>query len=200
MHPSKFGDTYDIAKMSILGWLLEDGEEWLTHPMYFPPQNEVRDETFPGRYADFLEARLVNGDIARRPQLTHAVAEDPGHLFLDPDTGLRLGRARNRDAVSSDELIEIAHSRNRQQNLVLVYDQSIDRNAGPPRQQIREKLRHLHAANPVVHGAAYVSHIAFIWVSTDPEIVSAATRKLVLASRLPERCFVDDGCAHIPHA
>ena len=195
MHPSKFGDTYDIVKLSLLGWLLPD-ERWLTHPMYFPPRREVRDNTFPRRYADFLGARLVHGNIAQRRQLTRAVAEDPGHLFLDPDTGLRLGNARNRDAVSSAELIEIAHSPNRQQNLVLVYDQSIDRNAGPRRQQIRRKLRCLHEAN--IHGTAYVSHTAFIWVSKDPEIVSAATRRLVLASHLPECCLVDDGCPHIP--
>ena len=200
MHPSKFGDTYDIAKLSILGWILEDGQEWLTHPMYFPPQKEVRDETLPCWYADFLGVQLVSGEITQRRQLLRAVAEDPGHLFLDPDTGLKLGKARIRTHVSSDELIDIVHSDNHKDHLVLVYDQSMDRNAGPRRQQIKEKLRHLRAAEPAVHGAAYVSHTAFIWVSPDPKIVCDATRRVLQASHLPECCFVDDECGHIPHA
>ena len=84
-------------------------------------------------------------------------------IFLDPDTGLRIGKSRNRDAVSSDELIEIAHSQNRERSLVLVYDQSIDhrwKTAGTPKRQIRKKLRDVYEAGCNVHSAAYVSHIA----------------------------------------
>ena len=205
MHPSKFGDTYDMAKMCMLRWLAPD-EEWFIHPMYFPPGNQVRDDAFPGRYADFLELQLVRGNIAQRQDLVNAVANDPGHLFLDPDTGLRpdngiqLDRAEWRKFVSEDELIEIACSTDREQKLVLVYDQSIDRRYRQvcvPRQQIRMKLRRLHDAG--VHAVAYVSHIAFIWASSDPGVVNAATRRLLCASGLPIFRFVDDGCAHIQH-
>ncbi len=200
MHPSKFGDTYEMAKLCMLGWLAPD-EEWLIHPMYFPAKSEAPDETFPCWYADFLGVRLVRGNIKQRPKLVDAVAANPGRLFLDPDTGLRLNKAKLRQFVNVEEFIAIAHSPARERKLVLVYDQSINFNhgeAGTPRQQVRRKLCRVHDAN--VHAVAYVSHIAFIWASTEPEIVSAATRRFLLGSRLPLWRLVDDGCAHIPQA
>ena len=215
MEPIKFGDTFDIAKRSVLGWL--DPEwNWLMHPMYFPARN--RDEAFPGQFADSLGVRLVQGDIEQRPQLVEVVATNPGHLFLDPDKGLRLDNwrwdpveglqldnlrrdlAESRPFVNIDEFIEIARSPARERKLVLVYDQSINRDyrkAGTPRQQLMRKLWRLRGVG--IHAVAYVSHIAFIWASTNPEIVCAATRQLLLASHLPDCCFVDDGCAHVPH-
>ncbi len=200
MHPSKVGDTYDIAKLCMLGWLIPE-EEWLVHPMYFPAQDEKRDETFPCWYADFLGLRLVSGDIRQRRNLVNTVAENPGHLFLDPDTGLRLrlDPANQRQFVSADEFIEIVHSPARDRKLALVYDQSINfdtRKAGSRRDQVREKLRCLHSAD--IHAVAYVSHTAFIWASKDPTVVNTATTRLLSESRLPPCCFVDDGCAHVP--
>lgn len=195
MHPSKFGDTYDIAKLRILTWLVP-GEKWLIHPMYFPPGKEDRDETFPCRYADFLGLCLVSGNIVQRRHLVNAVVDDPGNLFLDPDTGLRLGDNKLREYVSVSELIEIASARKR--DLVLVYNQRINfdvRKAGTRRHQVKEKLDHLHDAN--VHAVAYVSHVAFIWASIDPNVVKDATRRIQKESRLPSCCFVDDGCGHM---
>ena len=199
MHPIHYGDTYEMAKLCVLRWLVDD-EEWLIHPMYFPPNREEPDQTFPCRYADFLGVRLVGGNIHRRLDLVDAVAKDPGHLFLDPDTGLQLGNARSRKFVNVNELTEIACSAARKCKLVLVYDQSINFDsgkAGTRIQQVRRKLCHLHDAN--VHAAAYVSHVAFIWASTDPGIVSDATDRLACVSRLPSCRFVDDGCGHVPH-
>ena len=199
MHPSKYGDTYEMAKLCVLSWLVAENE-WLIHPMYFPPNSEEPDETFPCRYADFLGLRLVGGNISQRQNLVNVVAANPGHLFLDPDTGLQLGKARRRQFVSVDELIEIAHAPARERKLVLVYDQSVNFDqgkAGTRRQQIRGKLRRLHDAK--VHAVAYVSHIAFIWASTDPEVVNAATSRLLVASRLPSCCFVVDGYPHVQH-
>ena len=194
MHPSKFGDTYDIAKLSMLPWLALD-EGWFYHPMYFPGRGEVYDGVFPGQYADFLGVRLVGGNIGNRRALVNSVAGNPGYLFLDPDTGLRLTNVRSRKHVTLNEFIEIAHGPARE--LVLVFDQSIDRNGGTRREQIKRKLCCLHEAQPRVHGAAYVSHIAFIWVSTDPRTVSEATCRFLQASGLPQCCLVDDGCGHI---
>ena len=208
MNPGKVGDTHDIAKLSMLRWLAP-GEKWLIHPMYFPTRSEERDEAFPCRYADSLQVQLVRGDIWQRQQLIDSVAEDQGHLFLDPDTGLRLDYSRTREHVTVRELIEVANSPARKRKLTLVYDHTIDRNPkqidcdeeekGPPGQQIIKKLRRLHEAE--VHAAAYIAHnqrIAFVWASADPGIVSGATRRIQPASRLPDCCFVDDGCGHIP--
>ena len=199
MHPSKYGDTYEMAKLCMLDWL-SFGEEWLIHPMYFPPRNEERDETFPCWYAEFLRVRLVTGNIQQRADLQNVVAANPGHLFLDPDTGLRLDGARRRQFVSIDEFINIARSPARDHKLVLVYDQSINFDhgrAGSRRQQVRRKLCRLHVAK--VHAVAYVSHVAFLWASTDRGVVDAATHRFLVASRLPQCRLVDDGCGHIPN-
>ena len=199
MNPSKAGDTHDIAKLSLMNWLDPDKKKWLIHPMYFPPS----DPAFPCRYADALRVRLVSGDVRRRQRLVEAVAQDCGHLFLDPDTGLQLKNAKQWKYVSVHELIEIAKSPARKGYLTLVYDHSISRyykKDGTPGQQIREKLRHLHKAG--VHAAAYIAHnqrISFVWASTDANILSDATCRIVTASCLPDCCFVDDGCSHIPH-
>ena len=178
--------------MCILDWLVPS-KKWLIHPMYFTKSNEKRDETFPCRYADFLGVRLLN-----------AVADNAGHLFLDPDTGLRLDtglplhRAMWRKYVNAEEFIEIAHDA--EQKLVLVYDRSINfdhQKDGNRRQQVRRKLCHLRKAK--ARAVAYVSHISFIWASTDPKVVCAATQQLLLKSGLPDCCFVDEGCGHLPH-
>ena len=208
MHPSKVGDVHDIAKPNILNWLAP-GKKWLIHPMYFPPTRETRDEDFPCRYADNLQVRLVGGDITQRQHLVKAVAHDPGYLFLDPDTGLRLDKTRSPQHVTLCELIKIANSDVSTRNLVLVYDHTIDRNfkrkypdgerKGLPGEQVGKKLRTLHKAG--VHAAAYIAHnqrIAFLWASTYPDAVSDATREIMLRSRLPDCCFIDDGCGHMP--
>ena len=92
MHPKFAGDPHDIAKLSIMYWLDPDAR-WLIHPMYFPLRGEIRNDEFPGRIAHSLSANLVTGDIWQRPQLVNATAVDPGHLFLDPDTGVLLDNA-----------------------------------------------------------------------------------------------------------
>ena len=96
------------------------------------------------------------------------------------------------------DLIHIAQAPNRKNRLTLVYDQSIDRNErmyGSPREQIRKKLTTLHCAK--IHAAAYVSHIAFIWLSDNPDVVTEATRNVLRESKLPTCCFVSDRCGHL---
>ena len=99
MHPKFAGDPHDIVKLSIMEWLDPD-DRWLIHPMYFPLRGEIRDHEFPGRIAHLLRANLVTGDIWHRPQLVDAAAADPGHLFLDPDTGVLLDNAVARRKVT----------------------------------------------------------------------------------------------------
>ena len=202
MHPSKFGDTYDIAKLSMLPWLARI-EGWFYHPMYFPGQGEVYDEAFPGRFADFLGVPLVDGNIGDRCQLVNSVAGNPGHLFLDPDIGLWNG---DRDPecgwdkhISMRELARIANVPVREHWLTLVYDQSYSYYIGDAvrRQRVKRKLQTLWDVHRV-HGVAYVSHVPVIWASTDPITLSVATQRFLRASRLPESRLVDDGSGYIP--
>ena len=197
MHPSKFGDTYDMAKICMLKWLAPQGS-WGIHPMYFPEPDEQRNEAFPCNYADFLEITCVGGDIQTPDRLTEAVQNWQGALFLDPDTGLWRDRETDETHVGMRDLIAIAQAPNRKNRLTLVYDQSINYNElryGSPREQIRAKLDTLQAAD--IHAAAYVSHTAFIWLSDNPDVVTQATQNVLEASRLPICRFVDDGCGHL---
>ena len=197
MHPSKYGDTYEMAKICMLRWL-ERFEPWGIHPMYFPKRGEPRDEAFPCNYADFLGITCVGGDIRTPDRLAEAVHNWQGTLFLDPDTGLWRDKGTDRTHVGMPDLITIAQANNRKNRLTLVYDQSIDRNDPnhrSRRDQIRAKLTTLKDAG--IHSAAYVSHIAFIWLSCNPDVVTQATRNVLRESRLPTCCFVDDPCGHL---
>ena len=46
MHPSKFGDTYEMAKICMLRWL-EGFEPWGIHPMYFPEPDDTEKRGIP---------------------------------------------------------------------------------------------------------------------------------------------------------
>ena len=197
MHPSKFGDTYEMAKICMVDWLNVPGP-WGIHPMYFPEPDQPRNEAFPCNYADFLGITCVGGDIEPPEHLVEAVENWQGALFLDPDTRLWGDGETDRTHVGMPDLIDIALADNRKDRLTLVYDQSINHNYekfGEPREQIRAKLTTLEAAG--IHSAAYVSHIAFIWLSNNPDVVTQATRNVLDRSRLPGCCFVDDGCGHM---
>ena len=89
MHPSKFGDTYEMAKICMLRWL-EGFEPWGIHPMYFPEPDEQRNEAFPRNYADFLGITCVDGEIGTpgqlgpsRPELAGRPVPRPGHWAME---------------------------------------------------------------------------------------------------------------------
>ena len=108
MNPSKFGDTYEMAKMCFLRWLAPD-QPWAIHPMYFPKPGKPYNANFPAFYANFLGISCVEGNIVGRAELCNAVLGWTGSLFLDPDTGLWLNPG-NRKHVGIQELITIADS------------------------------------------------------------------------------------------
>ena len=221
MHPKFAGDTHDITKLSIMNWLAP-GETWLMHPMYYALEGEVRDMGFPQRISHALRTRLVTGDIQQRPLLTGAVANDSGHLFMDPDTGVLLDNARVMRSQNHRhvhpinaylrvaEIAAVARQPARARQLTLVYDASFDNNPnhrdadneikGRAGQQLRKKLRRIHEQEgQPVYAAAYITHnqsVAFMWASTDRQLVTDATRLIMATSRLPDCCFVDDGTGH----
>ena len=56
-----------------------------------------------------------------------------------------------------------------------------------------QALRHAHGEHEV-HSVAYVTHVVFIWVSTNEDLLARATQQLLDRSRLPRSRFIDDGC------
>ncbi len=191
MHPDKFGDSYDIAKRSLLQWLSACGT-WAAHPMFSVP-------TAPGfaeQFASFLGVQLVTTNpVPARPgregyfeEAMEWTATD--HLFLDPDTGIaspdqrRVGRGH----LMAAELAAIAQGR--PGKLALVFDQSFTRSSDDARlRHTKKKLRWL--AEHGVHGLVYCSHANFVLVSSDHDALSNAKRTLIHASKLPPSRFVE---------
>jgi hypothetical protein len=180
-----FGDSYDIVKKALIGWLGEFGD-WTAHPMFTEPVSPEEAEMF----SRFLGVRLISTDVLT-PKTDRAAYMAPcrgaGNLFLDPDTGVRLqarGGANSVNYVFGQELIAL--SRTRPGALTLVFDQSYSR--GDQNSQVREKLSYLMSQG--AYGFAYCSHAPFLLVGVDAKLVSRAYIRLLDASGLPHWRFV----------
>ena len=202
-----FGDSYDIVKQSLLRWLEPCGA-WKAHPMFTPPVDPRRAEAFARLLGVPLVSKAVLGEgYSRAAFLAHAKSCQH-HLFLDPDTGLWMGKGRATPKhVTAQELVGIANAR--PDKLTLVFDQSFSRSSPrnePPnekftearpdelnpafgkgrclrRQQLRTKLAWL--AEREVHGVAYESHACFILASQSKDVLDNAVATLLRESRLP---------------
>jgi hypothetical protein len=181
MNPQFLGDSYDIVKQSFLRWLDATGR-WATHPMLTAPLSSEQAHHY-GRLVGtpILSCEVLNIGVDRDAYL--APARDwPDHVFLDPDTGIRLqpvGGKRAPKYLFGPELVAIA--KERPGRLTLVFDQSVAR--GAERQQLQDKLSNLAACG--VHGVAYVSHACFVLVGMDHSAVAAALESLKRESGLP---------------
>ncbi|MCI0370851.1 MAG: hypothetical protein L0214_05605 [candidate division NC10 bacterium] len=196
MRLSYLGDSYDIVKQSFLRWLSALGP-WSANPMFT--------EEVPGEqidvFARLLGVPLISTETLRPKSDRFAYFATARachtHLFLDPDTGLRLERVGGKRAPAylfGEELAQIARSR--PGLLTLVFDQSLGR--GNKAEQLEQKLLALAAVG--LHGAAYVSHACFILVAHESELVREAVLAVREQSGLPSARFVRGGTAEQPDA
>lgn len=177
-----FGDAYDIVKRSLLGWLAGLGP-WCAHPMF---THDVAEDA-ADRFARLLGVPIISRerldvDTDRKAYL--GVCERPSNVFLDPDTGLKVGRGKRPEYLFTDELVRLAEAR--PEFLTLIFDQSLQR--GNEEDQVRSKLEHL--ATRGVCGLAYVSQVAFILVGRDGSLVKIAHEVITGQSDLPLARFV----------
>ena len=175
-----FGDSYDIVKQSLLRWLCSCGE-WQAHPMFRKSVDPRRADEFER----FLGVDLVSKEaISRRRDRDSFIDQAKkcqSHLFLDPDTGLRLkSDGATLKHVTTRELAEIAQAR--RNKLTLVFDQSIDRRR-KVRAQLEDKLACLKQQG--IHGVAYESHACFVLVSQSKDVLDNAVTTLRKKSGLP---------------
>jgi len=134
------GDSYDIVKQSLLRWLKGFGE-WSVHPMFTEPwaQSDV------SVFELLLDAKVISTEILRVDtdrSAYLACCSSCGHLFLDPDTGLRMRTSGGADApkfLFAAELEKLA--KQRPDRLTLVFDQSVQR--GSERLHLTAKLHEL---------------------------------------------------------
>jgi len=191
MNFQHFGDSYDIVKQSLIRWLGPLGP-WSAHPMFTETEEHKVTSAKVEAFARFLGVPLVSTDVftsntVREPYLDCGRA---GSVFLDPDTGVRMDNAPTKGSpkyIYADELVRIASAR--PDGLVLVFDQSLDRNKDT-RDQIRGKLKDLETAG--LRGFAYVSHATFLILGKSNR-VAQADAYLRQESRLPDNVIVEAG-------
>ena len=165
--------------------------------MYFNFDPEP-DPNFIDEYAEFLGIELAVRDTAR-DDLVDVSTACQQHLFLDPDTGLWNGQGRPRNRwrkhIGMEDLAKIAKAPGRERKLTLVFDQSYEQNIDiEERKFLAEWKLQILWLDHQIHGVAYVSHVVFIWVSKDEDLLDKATRRLLDRSRVPLCRFLDDGC------
>ena len=196
MNPKFFGDSYDFVKRCIIVGLAP-ANEWAIHPMYLDYRAQPFDPTFARRYADFLGIHLLQGDVYARGLVRNVASAWPHHVFLDPDTGLRIPIARPPGGwnkyVGMDEFARVAGAlRLRQHQLTMIYDQSYARaNPETRNRQVEAKLNILRDCYGL-HAVAYVSHVVFIWASLDERVVVRATQRLLEHLAIPPTRLVYD--------
>ncbi|HEY5883212.1 MAG TPA: hypothetical protein VIT88_00910 [Pyrinomonadaceae bacterium] len=181
-----FGDSYDLVKKSLIAWLSEFGS-WVTHPMFteeFKPEDA-------GKFSRLLETPLLSVEVLT-PQTNReeyfSSCQKAGHLFLDPDTGVRLERCRgkkSRKFVFGPELVEWCD--HRPKALTLIFDQSYSREF---KKEILLQNKLKYFADNNIFGVAYDSHATFLLLGADPDLVKAAREKLLEVSGLPPHRLV----------
>src|SRR2546429_1762795 len=140
MRISYLGDSYDIVKQSLLGWLRPLGE-WSVHPMFTEPVSSAEVAAFESLLsAKIVSTEVLTLDTERAAYFSCGLS--CGHLFLDPDTGLRMRPTRGVRApefLFASEVVYLAERR--PDSLTLVFDQSVGR--GSERLHLERKVREL---------------------------------------------------------
>ena len=173
------GDSYDIVKRFLLQ-TIAPGARWDAFPMF--THAVTKDEL--AAYETFLGVHVASpGVLAAGEDRFAILAERPHlrHVFLDPDTGIRLkpcGGSAAANYIFGPELANLCS--NEPACLVVVFDQSVPR--GSERQAMARKLAYFSERG--VHGFAYLSHACFVVLSASKRVCDDAYVHLV-ASALP---------------
>lgn len=142
-------------------------------------------------FGNFLNTPLLSIDQlsvrSDRPAYFAEATACSSHLFLDPDTGLRLKPVGGKKApayVFGTDLQAIASAR--PDRLTLVFDQSLSRRG--QHAALVEKLAGLHALG--LPSIAYESHACFVLVAPNERAIDEARAVLLRESRLPDSRFL----------
>jgi len=185
MNPKYLGDSYDIVKYCLLQWLSVLGP-WSAHPMFTEPVNGSGAATFSALLRVPLLSTEVLAQGQDRNEYFTTARSCASHLFLDPDTGVRLKSTRGKKAPAYLLLDELVHIARRQESLLtMVFDQCLQR--GAEAAGLRAKLEELKAQR--CYGFAYQSHACFLVVGQDCVLVGRA-RSILREANLPEDRFV----------
>ncbi|MHB8060160.1 MAG: hypothetical protein ACYDHO_04935 [Gaiellaceae bacterium] len=174
MRMQYFGDSYDIVKRFLLQ-SLAPSTTWDAFPMFTNEVSALQLAAFEG----FLGVRVASSGVltpgADRAQNLRFMPHHH-HVFVDPDTGIKLnpcGGAKSVSYVFGPELVGLCLED--PQRLVLVFDQSFSR-SDDDRQAVIEKLVYFYGHG--VHSFAYRSHACFVVLSANKPTLDIALDRL----------------------
>ncbi len=180
-----FGDTYDLAKRFLIERLAPD-EPWAIVPMFTDQWNGEQ----IAEYERLLGGKVLRGEcITGAPDWQQAVTAGDwhGHVFYDPNTGIRRPGVDQGSAshLKLDEVI--LEAGRRPLHITLVFDQSYANAKRDEKTKVmREKLAYLSEAG--VYGLGYLCQAPFLILSLDKDAIGRARENLldagVPASRL----------------
>lgn len=179
-----FGDSYDVVKRFLLRTVAPEAK-WTAFPMF---THEVTDGDIAG-FEAFLGVSVTSPSAITKStdRATHFSAlAGHRHVFLDPDTGVKLKPSNGVSAtkyVFGPELVSLCEQN--RDRLLVVFDQSVPR--GKERKAVAAKLAYFRERG--IHGFAYLSHACFLILSSS-ESACRAARKHLLASHLPKSRLV----------
>jgi hypothetical protein len=177
VHPSFFGDSYDIVKHTLLRWLQPLGP-WVAHPMF----RSHFSGTFIDAYETLIDVPLITREpipIGRRRGDHLDQANTHKNVLFDPDTGIRTRGKRTRKHLTVDEIVRLARARPR--HLTAIFDQSLSR--GQERVALDAKIATLESQG--IRSLGYYSHACFVFASPTQDVISN-TAKLLRATGVPE--------------
>src|SRR5438105_531648 len=134
MNPEHISDSYDFVKRTLLS-VRPAQKRFLAVPMFTDEPTADEEDA----YRTILDVELIRESLRPAPagdrdkwimEIGGEIKRGPYHLFLDPDTGIRLHRhmpngPRQRKYIGTDEIATLLQ---RNQNcLLLCFDQSLDR-------------------------------------------------------------------------
>jgi hypothetical protein len=180
MHPKYFGDSYDLVKHCLLRWLSPLGN-WTTHPLFTTQVTRRQAAAFSELLGTPLLSVAELKSTTDRQDYFDAARSCPSHLFLDPDTGLRLASTSARKAPAYVFLHEMVSIAKRGRTLTLVYDQCLPR--GGEARALVGKLDALYSHG--VHAIGYRSHACFLLASPSAQLLRNARQLLIEVAHLP---------------
>ncbi|GEM_PF-1029969 len=187
------GDSYDIVKKFMIQSLAPDAK-WVAFPMF-------SDEISPDRikaFERFIDIQVISTNIitASTNRTKHlAASEHHRHIFIDPDTGIKLeptNSVKRNKYVFGEELVRLC--KQSPERLLLVFDQSVQR--GKENQSIEKKLNYFQSHD--LCAFAYVSHACFVVLSASNSVCRNAYDRL-LDSGLPSWRLYPENAKQIAH-
>lgn len=185
MRMQYFGDSYDIVKKSLIGWL-GNSSDWFALPMF---THEVTPDDLTA-FESFLDVQVLSSETINKStdrENYFSVPENVGFLFLDPDTGVKfdpITSRRSPEYVFGPELMRLCEER--RDRVLLVFDQSVQR--GSEQISIEKKLNLFKKIG--IHGFAYLSHACFLILTGTNSVRDEACERLISCSGLPRSRFV----------